>query len=344
MLETFELNTFNYRLFLLLTVIIIKMIITAFVKHEPLRLFQIYCTLLSNKVCRLDSTVTQQTISGLVAPIVTLLPITLILWLFSAFIEVDYLWHAFLLYIALGAFGLTKLSRDVASNLIQNNNAIVKSELSPWLLRETSQLTGLGLAKAFIEVMLLRTVQQIYTVSFIFLLAGPIAALAYRLLLEMHYAWNTKISTYLHFGRPCATFNNSLQWLPSRLFALCLLFLYAGKHFLLFWRLSKVHFFKLNNELPLQLFAFILGVKLGGVAMYQSTYNANLLSNNANHTQNKPQSPHKLRKTSFNDNARQPAAEDIRVANKKIKTINFIVLLCLVITGAFSAYIQVINT
>ena len=92
MLETFELNTFNYRLFLLLTVIIIKMIITAFVKHEPLRLFQIYCTLLSNKVCRLDSTVTQQTISGLVAPIVTLLPITLILWLFSAFIEVGYLW------------------------------------------------------------------------------------------------------------------------------------------------------------------------------------------------------------------------------------------------------------
>lgn len=86
---------------------------------------------------------------------------------------------------------------------------------------------------------LLRTLQQGYTVAIIFLIAGPLAALSYRLLLEMHYCWNTKLISHKYFGLYSKHLVNLLQWLPVRVFSLLLLFTSIGKNFVLFWRLSK---------------------------------------------------------------------------------------------------------
>ncbi|MCW8832784.1 MAG: cobalamin biosynthesis protein [Colwellia sp.] len=311
------LSPFSYQLLILLTAMISKGVISHFTHHEPLRLFQFYCQRLSDKVNKPQNSPQQQTIAGLVAILITLTPITLILWLFEAFIEVDFLWQFFLLYLAIGSFGLSSVNKTIAQALVAKQNYLAKQTLKPLLLRETEPLSSLGLSKAAIEMKLLRTIQQGYSVAVIFLLAGPLAAISYRLLLEMHYCWNSKLERFSHFGLHSKLIVNLLQWLPVRIFSMLMLFTSLGKNFLLFWRLSKKHFFQLDNDIALLLLALSLEVKLGGVAMYS----------NSNGTSNK------LRKTSFNDLARQPQITDIIHANSKVNYLVWFSLLVILLTA-----------
>ncbi len=301
---------FSYQLLILLTVILIKAVVSHFVVHEPLRYFHFYCQRLSDKVNKAQNSPQQLTIAGLVAILVTLTPIFLVLWLFEAFIEVDFLWQALLLYLAIGSFGLSQVNKTIAQALVAKQNYLAKQTLKPWVLRATEPLSSLGLSKATIEMKLLRSLQQGYAVAIIFLIAGPLPALSYRLLLEMHYCWNSKFEKFKHFGRYCSLLVNLLQWLPVRIFSLLLLFNCIGKNFLLFWRLSKKHIFQLDNNIALLLTALSLEIKLGGVAMYVNTEGLNL----------------KLRKVSFNDLARQPQPTDIIHGNNKVNYLLWISL------------------
>jgi adenosylcobinamide-phosphate synthase len=314
MADFITVSSFSYQLLILLIVIACKATISHFVHHEPLRLFQFYCQKLSDKVNNPKNSPKQRTIAGLVAILITIVPIAIILYLFEAFIEVTILWQAFLLYIAMGSFDLANINKVIAQALVAKQNYVAKQTLKPWVLRETEQLSSLGLSKSCIEMQLLRTLQQGYTVAIIFLLAGPLAALSYRLLLEIHYCWNTKLVSYQYFGLYSKRLINILQWLPVRVFSLLLLFTSIGKNFILFWHLSKQYFFQLNNNIALLLLALSLEIKLGGVAMYHD----------------KNQGKQKLRKVSFNDLARQPQITDIIHASKKIRGIIFLSLFIII--------------
>ena len=309
------LSSFSYNVVVLLTVIVSKALISHFIHHEPLRVFQLYCGKLSDKVNKSTNSQQQQTIAGLISILVTLTPIVIMLWLFERFIEVDFLWQFLLLYIAIGSFGLTKTNKSIAQALIAKQNYFAKQTLTPWILRETESLSSLGLSKTCIEMLLLRTLQQGYTVAFIFIFAGPLAAIGFRLLLEMHYCWNTKLAKFNHFGLYSKYSVNLVQWLPVRIFSLLLLLMSIGKNFVLFWRLSKSRFFQLDNNIAILLFALNLEIKLGGVAIYN----------------NGEQGNNKLRKTSFNDLARQPQITDIIHANNKVKSIIWFSLLLIIV-------------
>ena len=275
-----ELTPFTYHVLILVVVLLIKSLVSHFIAHEPLRFFKFYCLKLSNKVNNSKNSTPHQTMAGLLAVLVTLVPIAIILWLFADFVAVDYVWQGLLLYLALGSLKLGQINKSIAQALVAKQNYLAKQTLKPLLLRETEQLSQVGLSKAAIEMQLLRSVQQIYVVSFLFVSFGPLAALSYRLLLEMHYCWNTKLAQYKHFGFYSQLFIQLMQWLPSRLMALLILLSTAGQGSVLFWRLTRVHLFKLNNDFVMAIFAFSLAVRLGGVAMYQQE---------------------KLRKLAFND-------------------------------------------
>lgn len=319
MADSIALSSFSYQLLILFVVIVCKSTISHFIQHEPLQFFQFYCQKLSDKVNKTQNTPQQQTIAGAVAILVTLVPIAIILYLFEAFIEVEILWQALLLYLAIDSFGITHISKTIAQALVAKQNYLAKQTLKPLVLRETEPLSSLGLSKGCIEMQLLRTLQQGYAVAIIFLIGGPLAAISYRLLLEMHYCWNTKLVTYRYFGLYSKHLINMLQWVPVRIYALLLLFTSIGKNFTLFWRLSKQHFFQLNNNIALLLLALTLEIKLGGVALYTEPN----------------QTKQKLRKASFNDLARQPQITDIIHASNKIKSIIYISLFF----AAFIAFI-----
>lgn len=318
-----ELSSFSYQLLILLTVIFSKAFVSHFIYHEPLRFFQFYCQKLSDKVNNPTNSPNQQTIAGLVAIVVTLPPIIIILWLFESFVEVDFLWQVLLLYIALDSFGITKVSKDIAQALTAKQNYVAKQTLKPWVLRETEPLSSLGLSKACIEMQLLRTLQQGYTVAFIFIALGPLMALCYRLLLEMHYCWNTKLTIHKYFGLYSKYLVNLIMWLPVRIFSLLLLFSSIGNNLILFWRLSRKHLFQLNNNVALLLLSLNLSIKLGGVAMYDDKNNP----------------PEKSRKISFNDRARQPQIADIIHATKKINNMILISLFLMIFVAVAIEYI-----
>ncbi len=292
-----ELTPFSYHVLILSTVFAIKYLVDCFISTEPLAFFRFYCQQLSHKVNKASNSNQQQTIAGFVAIMVTLVPLVIILWLFADFVAVDILWQGLLLYLSLGCLTLAKINKTIAQAIVAKKAYLAKQTLQPWLLRTTAQLSAVGLSKASIEMQLLRSVQQVYMVGFIFMTFGSLAALSYRLLVEMHYCWNTKLPQFKHFGFYSQLVVQLIQWLPCRLMALLLLMSSLGKNNKLSWRLSRGHFFKLNNDFILAMLAFSLAVKLGGVAMYQEE---------------------KHRKTAFNDLAKQPEAQDIVKASRKI--------------------------
>lgn len=320
------LSTFSYQLLILLTVILTKSIVSHFIAHEPLRAFRFYCQKLSDKVNKPQNSPNQRTIAGLVAIVITLLPIAIILWMFDVLVEVNFLWQALLLYVAMGAFGLTQIAKNITQALSSKQNHLAKQTLKPLVLRETEPLSEVGLSKASIEMQLLRTLQQGYTVAFVFLLFGSLAAICFRLLLEMHYCWNTKLKKYQYFGHYSERLVNLVQWLPVRVFSLLLLLSSIGQNATLFWRLSRTYFFTANNNIALNLFALCLTVKLGGVALYNDLQ----------------QPKEKLRKSHFNNLARQPQTNDILRADKKIHGIIFISLFFM-ITLAIAVEFVVVN-
>jgi adenosylcobinamide-phosphate synthase len=314
-----EINYISYQVILLITVMLIKLVLSRSVDHEPLRFFQFYCQQLSKKVNKTSNSVKQQSIAGLAAIVVTLFPLVIILWLFADFVALDYLWHGLLLYLAFGSLNLQKINKSIAQALAANQSYIAKQTLKPLVLRETEQLSSVGLSKAAIEMQLLRTLQQGYTIVFIFLAFGPLAALTYRLLLEMHYCWNPKLIEFSHFGYYANALISICTWLPVRIFSLLLLLLSLGRNFLLFWRLSKGYFFQLNNNMAILLLALNLEVKLGGVAMYHEE---------------------KLRRNNFNDRAQQPEITDIIHANQQIKQVIAASLFCLITIAVTLVFID----
>lgn len=299
----------------LLLLIALKAVIGQFVTQQPLAFFSFYCQRLADKVNKASNSPRQQNISGLIAIIVTLAPLLVILWLFETFIAVPWLWQAFLLYLALGDFGISKSCKTIARELVANNNYQAKQTLAPWLLRDTEQLSPLGISKACIEMQVLRSSQLLVCVGFYYLMFGPLAALAFRLLLEMHYTWNIKLHRFSHFGAAVNHIVKLLQWLPSRLFALVLLLGTVGQNTLLYWRLIRGKFFQADNSILLHVLALGLEVRLSGVAMYQS---------------------HKVRKASFNDSARQPQATDIIHASKRINYALYLLVLLIMMMAIMS--------
>ena len=291
-------NHFSSTVLLLFCVIIIKGLIEHFTEHQPLRFFSFYCRKLSDKVNKAKNSNKQQSIAGLTSIIITLAPIVVILWLFEFFIEVPWLWQGFLLYLALGSFNLMAKSKTIAQALVANQNYLAKQTLKPLMLREIEPLSKMGLSKSCIEMQLLKTLQQTVVVVFYFLLFGPLAAVSYRLILEMHYSWNIKQVNFYHFGRPASALINVMQWLPIRIFTLMMLLMHSKQNLLLTWRLIRGKFFQLNNDIALHCFALNLQIKLGSVAMYHKV---------------------KLRKPSFNDQARQPEPTDIIHASNQLK-------------------------
>ncbi|MGJ8693815.1 MAG: cobalamin biosynthesis protein CobD/CbiB [Thalassotalea sp.] len=311
-------SAFFSNILLLFTVILLKWVVTLYAEVNAFSFFRFYCAQFAQKVNKVSNSQTQQIIAGALALLINYATIIIILWLFEDFIEVLWLWHALLLFIALDSFHLAKQGTLIAKDLVANKKYEAKQKISSYLLRDTEQLSIMGISKSFIEMQLLRVSQHIVVVSFYFILFGPLAALSFRLLLEMHYCWNIKAARFQYFGKPIAFIVNLLQWLPTRISSILLLLLSLNSHSALFWQLVKKHFFQLNNNLLIHSFALVNEIRLGGVCIYQGE---------------------KLRRVSFNDQAKQPEPSNIIHASQYLKKY----LICLAVITATIAGLSYIS-
>lgn len=315
-----DISLFSSQVLLLGLVICLKWIITRFSPLDTFQFFRFYCTQLANKVNKSKNSNNQRLIAGWLAFLLNFFTIIIIVWLFEDFIEVLWLWHGLLLFIAIDGLHLSSKGKKLAQTLVANNKYEAKEIVNTVALRNTESMSVMGLAKAFIEIQLLKVNQQLLVTCFYYLIAGPLAAFSYRLCLEMHYSWNIKQENYRVFGKPISLLVNILQWLPIRIISLLLLITAIKNNSLLIWRLMTKDFFKLNNNLLIHCFALVNEIQLGGVAIYNGK---------------------KLRRTSFNEQARQPQPSDIIHANHRINALLIFITISVILISVASYVVNI---
>ena len=238
-------------------------------KSHPLTLFRLLAKALGDKTANGPSrSAGQQSVSGTMAFFVLMLPIVIIIVTIKWFAEYTWFFDAFFLFVALGFSSVSKKSQQIIQLLHKDKRALARNILSPMVLRETENLSKVGIIKASMETRILRFHYQYISVIFWFLIAGGAGAIIYRCCFELSQAWNVKQTQYSAFGKPVAWINFVLQWLPVRLstflFAVCLGL--SGSFQAIRGLQGKVS----GHSLILATYAGALKCQLGGPAFYGS--------------------------------------------------------------------------
>lgn len=194
-------------------------------KYHPLTLIRLLAASMARRVHpvreRFERSAGQQKISGGLAILVLLTPILVLMAILINLAEYPIFFEGFLLLIALHYQPTVARFNQVFSSLQAEKKILAREILSPLVLRETTQLSPLGMAKAAIESLLLRFTHQYCGVMVWFLIAGGVGALGYRLIFELSQCWNRKEAQYQHFGKPAAAIFTVLAYIPAHIIAAC---------------------------------------------------------------------------------------------------------------------------
>lgn len=213
---------------LLLAVMLLAHLLPLPNAYHPLTLFRYFVRQLAAKVNPDPSRAVQQLyISGSLALLVSwFVPLLLIVSLYH-FSDLPLVLDALLLYGSLDWRHQQQTFLRIKTLMTQGQLSLARELAGQLLCRNTTKLSEMGLSKALLEAMALRAARDYIGVLCAFLLGGGLAALAYRLLLEIQQQWNAKRTPYRHFGRPAALVASILSAVPKLLSCL-LLALQAG--------------------------------------------------------------------------------------------------------------------
>lgn len=287
----------------LLVVILLKSLITRLSSNSHLSFFHFYCQQLANKVNKPSNSAGQRKVAGFIACLITIVPVLLILWIFEYYVELNIVWHAFLLYFAFGSFGHSRAVKNIRTYSEQQLKEDAREALSPWVLRDVKKLSLMGINKASIEMLQIRFLQHQFSIACYFLLLGPYVAITTRMLIDMHHCWNTKKNAFQYFGLFAQWSVQSLMWLPTRLYTLVLSVANLARPVFLSNKVPNHLMFSTNNNIALAAMASILDIRLGGVAMYDEE---------------------KQRATEFNQSANAPSAIDIDRAIGQLNSVKIL--------------------
>ena len=265
-------NTLLSELFLPFWVLLLVVFIERYLpwpdKYHPISFIKLLATGIQAKVLSPErNSIGQQKISGTLACIIVLLPFCTLLEVFKYLSEYPVFFEALMLVVALRFQDIPKQTRRISAALTKQQKMLARHALSQIVLRETDNMSPLGMVKANVESLLLRYSYQYCSVIFWYLLTGGVGALIYRLLYELSLCWNNKLSRFKYFGQPVRGIVNILQWLPSKLASLSVVVavnINQGSA-ALFQRAS----YQNNHLFILNLCGASLGVELGGPAYYE---------------------------------------------------------------------------
>ncbi|WP_372810368.1 cobalamin biosynthesis protein CobD/CbiB [Pseudoalteromonas nigrifaciens] len=173
-----------------------------------------------------------------------------------------------ILYLCLESKAIDKKALRIAKLTKQNQKSAARELLKPLVARDVTKLSGAGIIKALIESLILRTARYYFVVIFVFLVLGPIAALAYRLLTLIEQAWRSNIKPNSPFLKPLKITLFIIEFIPMRLLALTIAASKASKLSMHYIKHYGRHFYQTNTGWLLSTCSASLGVQLGGPAVY----------------------------------------------------------------------------
>ena len=175
-----------------------------------------------------------------------------------------------ILYLCLENSSLNKKAIRIARLVKKNQKSTARELLKPLVAREVNALSSPGIIKAIMESVILRTARHYFVVIFIFLVLGPVAALAYRLITLIQQAWRSDIAPNSSFLMPLKLVLFIVEYIPIRLLALTIASLKASKKSMHYIKHYGRHFYQTNTGWLLSVCSASLGVQLGGPAIYNT--------------------------------------------------------------------------
>lgn len=238
-------------------------------QYQPWPLLRVLAEHVAAKVNKASDSPAQQRLAGMLALLVVVVPLLTLAWTFRHLSEWPAGFDALLLYLCLDHRHFSSQVATIAGSLQRQQLQLAKDQLQPLVRRDCGQLSATGLAKAGIEVLAQRQLRHFAGVLFWFLVGGALAALLWRLLVELQQAWSGKITQQRVFG-------SAIGWV-SRLMLWPVYWLQGALVALLFRFIPSVRYFRASQQAGLPaaerwyLSAWSAGLQrnLAGPVMYQ---------------------------------------------------------------------------
>ena len=169
--------------------------------YNPNTFFSLIFERIGAKVFKPKRNAALQKTAGLLGFILPILIIIVIVFLISQFAFYPEWLGGLALYFCLDTRVLQRAKR-IALLLQQKQKATAKHLLTQNVIRDVDELSSIGIAKACIDSVALKTIRHYYLIIFFYLLLGPIAALTFKLLLVNDHAWRKHIAPNSPFMEP----------------------------------------------------------------------------------------------------------------------------------------------
>ncbi len=204
-------------------------------QYQPWPLLRVLAERVAGKVNKASDSKAQQRLAGILALLLLVVPLLTLAWTFRHLSEWPAGFDALLLYLCLDHRHFSSQVATMAGSLQRQQLQLAKDQLQPLLRRDCGQLSATGLAKAGVEVLAQRQLRHFAAVLFWFIVAGAIAALAWRLLVELQQAWSGKISQQRVFGSAVGRLGQLMlwpvYWMQGALIALLFRFMPSVRYF-----------------------------------------------------------------------------------------------------------------
>lgn len=158
-------------------------------------------------------------LSSVLLNAIIIIPTGLLLWSYHNLCPWEVMYDLTILIFCLEYAGFRSYARRVNAALKQNNLSLARQILHPYVLREVSSLSAMGIAKAATESIPLNFISGWFIPAFWYMTAGPEAAFSATFITILNKAFNPKQPLFCDFGRL-----NSLLYRAFSLFPVCLLF------------------------------------------------------------------------------------------------------------------------
>lgn len=207
----------------------------------------------------------QHYVSGALGIIVLITPFAVLVGLLVYLAEYPLFFEAVLMLALVDFNHIRSQYQRVVTAVGKNKKVLSRETLAPIVYRDCSRLTDIGIAKAAIESLVLRFCYQYWGVLFWFLLAGPVSALVYRMLLTINWEWHWRKPGYFRFSQPVHNLTKALRAIPAFFAAVALLLV---THPIQAFKAMKKANFRDQSELILAIMGGGHNIKLGGPAYY----------------------------------------------------------------------------
>lgn len=177
---------------------------------------------MARKVHRPGNSRSQQRISGLMATLSLTLPWLAIAAVVYWIAELDWLFEALVLLLCLHSGRAFSDYRQVQQALAKGQKQLARERLAHYLARDLTPLSELGLRKAAMEYLSRQLMLGWLATLCWFIIGGPLAALAYRMLFELSQAWPVMQKRWRDFGFAVNWLMRGFAWPASVLLWLLL--------------------------------------------------------------------------------------------------------------------------